>query len=97
MIRFRPFRNSDPLALVGLWNQSVPDLGAVRPLRVHELDSHAFGAVCFDRAGLIVAERDGRIVGYVHAGFGPDFPVESTAPFSIDYGAGDNRHARRRP
>ena len=84
MIRYRPFRNSDPLALVGLWNQSVPDLGAVRPLRVHELDSHAFGTVCFDRAGLIVAERDGRILGYVHAGFGPDLPVESTAPFSFD-------------
>ncbi len=84
VIRYRPFCNSDPLALVGLWNQSIPDHGAVRPLRVHELDSHAFGTVCFDRAGLIVAERDGRILGYVHAGFGPDLPVESTAPFTFD-------------
>ena len=88
MIRYRPFRNSDPLALVGLWNQSVPDFGAVRPLRVHELDSHAFGMVYFDRAGLIVAERDGRILGYVHAGFGPDLPVECTAPFSFDTSLG---------
>ena len=29
--------------------------------------------------GLIVAEKDGRIVGFVHAGFGPDLPVESFA------------------
>ena len=88
MIRFRPFRNSDPPALVGLWNQSIPDIGAVRPLRVHELDRHAFGTVCFDRAGLIVAEQDGRILGYVHAGFGPDLPVEFTAPLSIDTSLG---------
>ena len=88
MIHYRPFRNSDPLALVGLWNRSVPDLGAVRPLRVHELDIHAFGTPCFDRAGLIVAERDGRLLGYVHAGFGPGLPVESTAPFSLDTSLG---------
>ena len=88
VIRYRPFRNSDPLALVGLWNQSIPSTGAVRPLLVHELDDHAFGTVSFDRNGLIVAEREGRILGYVHAGFGPDYPVESTAPFSVDYSLG---------
>ena len=88
MIRYRPFRNFDPLALVGLWNQLVPGTGAARPLRVHELDDQAFGTVSFDRNGLIVAERDGRILGYVHAGFGPDYPVESTAPFSVDYSLG---------
>jgi hypothetical protein len=54
----------------------------VRPLRVHELDDRAFGLVYFDRAGLIVAERDERIVGYAHSGFGPDEPVESSPPFS---------------
>ena len=83
MIRYRPFRNSDPPALVGLWNQSVPGRRGCAPLRVHELDNHAFGTACFDRDGLIVAERDGQILGYVHAGFGPDLPVESTAPFSL--------------
>jgi ribosomal protein S18 acetylase RimI-like enzyme len=88
VIRYRPFRNSDPPALVGLWNQSVPEFGAVRPLRVHELDSHAFGTACFDKNGLILAERDGQVLGYVHAGFGPDLPVESTAPFSFDTGLG---------
>ena len=83
MTRFRSFRNSDPPVLAELWNQAVPSSGCVRPVRVHELDSHALGTVLFDAAGLIVAERDGRIVGFVHAGFGPDLPVESTQPFDL--------------
>jgi GNAT superfamily N-acetyltransferase len=57
--------------------------GAVRPLRVHELDLHAFGTVNFDASGLTVAEIDGRIVGFVHAGFGPDLPVECSQPFQL--------------
>jgi ribosomal protein S18 acetylase RimI-like enzyme len=83
VIRYRSFRNSDPPALVALWNQAVPEQSGVRPLRVHELDDHAFGSVCFDRDGLTVAECDGRIVGFVHAGFGPDLPVESSGPFAL--------------
>jgi len=75
VIQFRPFRNSDPPALVKLWNQSVPERSCARPLLVHELDDHAFGSAYFDRNGLIVAERDGRPVGFVHAGYGPDQPV----------------------
>jgi ribosomal protein S18 acetylase RimI-like enzyme len=81
--RFRSFRNSDPPALVKLWNQAAPAYGSVRPLRVHELDTHALGTVNFDSAGLIVAEADGRIVGFVHAGFGPDVPIESKRPFEL--------------
>ncbi len=88
VIRYRPFRNSDPPALVALWNRTIPSAGAARPLRVHELDLHAFGTVHFDRAGLIVAERDDRLVGFVHAGFGPDLPVESTVPFRLDSSLG---------
>jgi ribosomal protein S18 acetylase RimI-like enzyme len=61
----------------------VPESGTARPLRVHELDTHAWGTVNFEAAGLIVAEQDGRIVGYVHAGFGPDLPVASTPPFQL--------------
>jgi ribosomal protein S18 acetylase RimI-like enzyme len=81
--RFRSFRNSDPPFLAELWNQAVPSSGCVRPVRVHELDSHALGTVLFDADGLIVAETDGRIVGFVHAGFGPELPVESTQPFDV--------------
>jgi ribosomal protein S18 acetylase RimI-like enzyme len=82
VIHFRPFRNSDPPALVKLWNQSVPEHSCARPLLVHELDDHAFGTAYFDRAGLIVAERDGRAVGFVHAGFGPDQP-EGGRPLAL--------------
>ena len=88
MIRYRPYRNTDSPALVQVWNQAVPDAAGVRPLRVHELDDHAFGSVCFDRRGLSVAEREGRIVGFVHSGFGPDLPVESTLPFALDRSLG---------
>jgi ribosomal protein S18 acetylase RimI-like enzyme len=69
--------------LVKLWNRSIPECGAVIPLHVHELDTHALGTVNFESAGLIVAERDGRIVGFVHAGFGPEVPVEATRPFDL--------------
>lgn len=75
MIHYRPFLNADPPALAKIWNQAVPEHSSVRPALVHELDEHAFGSVLFDRAGLIVAERDGQVVGFVHAGFGPDLPV----------------------
>jgi ribosomal protein S18 acetylase RimI-like enzyme len=88
VIRYRSYRNADPPALVQLWNKAVPAGAGVRPLRVHELDDHAFGSAYFDRRGLIVAESDGRIVGFVHAGFGPDLPVESTSPFVLDRSLG---------
>ncbi len=55
----------------------------MRPLRAHELDAHALGRVTFEAAGLIVAEKDGRVVGFVHAGFGPDLPVESAGPLQL--------------
>jgi len=67
---------------------AVPSSGCVRPVRVHEFDSHALGTVLFDADGLIVAERDGRIVGFVHAGFGPDLPVESNQPFQVCHDIG---------
>jgi len=83
VIHLRPFRNADPPALVKLWNASVPESASARPLRVHELDDHAFNPVTFDPEGLIVAERDGRPVGFVHAGFGPD-DARPDVPFRLD-------------
>jgi ribosomal protein S18 acetylase RimI-like enzyme len=71
---FRTFRNGDPPALAALWNRSVPARATARPLGAHEFDTHVVNKPHFDAAGLIVAERDGRIVAFVHAGFGPALP-----------------------
>ncbi len=72
--RFRPFRNGDPPALVDLWNRGLPQRGAALPLAAHEFDTLVMGKLHFDARGLIVAERDGRAVGFAHAGFGPAEP-----------------------
>jgi ribosomal protein S18 acetylase RimI-like enzyme len=57
-------------------------------MRVHELDSHALGKANFEASGLIVAEDDGRIVGFVHAGFGPDLPIDPMRPLDLSYEVG---------
>lgn len=75
MTRFRPFRNDDAPALAGLWNRALPDRDVVRPLSVHEFDALVMGKLYFDADGLIVAELDGRVVGFAHAGFGPVEPA----------------------
>jgi ribosomal protein S18 acetylase RimI-like enzyme len=83
MTRFRTFRNQDSPALARLWNKSAAGSACARPLRVHELDAHAWGTVNFEPAGLIIAEIDGQIAGFAHAGFGPDLPVQETKPFQL--------------
>ncbi len=88
MTRLRAFRNSDPPALARLWNDAVRGTLGAHPLRVHELDTHTWGTVNFEHSGLIVAERDGRVVGFVHAGFGPELPVNAARPLESSHEMG---------
>ncbi len=55
---------------------------------MHELDAHALGRVTFEAAGFIVAEQEGRIVGFVHAGFGPDVPIDPARPLDLNHEMG---------
>lgn len=82
MIRFRRFQNTDPPALVEIWNESFTNRGAYR-LRSPTLFEHClFSKPYFDHAGLIIAESEGRPVGFVHAGFGPN-AAETDLSFDI--------------
>ncbi|MFO0950949.1 MAG: hypothetical protein U0835_07295 [Isosphaeraceae bacterium] len=74
MTHLRPYLNRDSPALARLWNRGATSSAVARPLTVYEFDSQVLGGPHFDPAGLIVAERENAVVGFVHAGFGPDHP-----------------------
>ena len=71
MIRYRPFRNTDPPALAELWCRQPPMRGLGQPVSTLLLDRHVLAKPYFDRNGLIVALDGKDPVGFVHAGFGP--------------------------
>src|SRR5436309_11471439 len=71
MLRIRPFRNDDPPGLVALWNQAVTGRGAYPLSSASPLERHILSRPYFDPAGLLIGEDNGRMVGFVHAGFGP--------------------------
>jgi GNAT superfamily N-acetyltransferase len=69
VIRFRSFRNSDPPRLLHLFRQSQPGRAFACPESTHALDLAVFSLPYFDPHGLIVAEDDGDVVGFIHGGF----------------------------
>jgi ribosomal protein S18 acetylase RimI-like enzyme len=71
VIRFRPYRNTDPPHLVAVWRSQSPVSGLVQPMTAALFDEHVLGKSYFDRLGLVVATEDERPIGLVHAGFGP--------------------------
>ena len=71
MISYRPFRNGDPPAVVRLWNTAGLGRGAVRGATVELFDHLLFAQQHFRRESLVVAERDGEVVGAALCGFGP--------------------------
>lgn len=68
----RPFRNSDPPHLAEIWRSQPPQRGILQQVSAPILEFGVFSKQHFDRNGLIVAVRDGRPAGFVHAGFGPN-------------------------
>ena len=78
MISYRRFRNTDPPALVELWNDAVAGRGGY-PLRTPGLlERWLFSKPYFDPDGLIVAEAadSPRVVGFALAGFAAN-PAET--------------------
>lgn len=79
MIRYRPYRNTDPPALVEVWNATATGRGAF-PLRTPGmLERWIFSKPYFQHDCLTVAEEvpeseDGKpsIIGFSLAGFGPN-------------------------
>ena len=69
-ITYRSFRNTDPPRILRLWNRCELGRGAARPLTSDAFEVANYAQPYFDPQGLIVAEQDGEVVGFVHAGFG---------------------------
>lgn len=70
VVRFRPFRNSDPPLLFQLLRKNQLGRGTAAPASIAAFEQSVFGLPYFDPAGLIVAEEQGTVLGFVHAGFG---------------------------
>ncbi len=80
----RSFRNTDQNDLANLWSVQAPFRGRASRVTPQMLESCVFSKPYFDRDGLLVAEDDsGRIVGFAHAGFGPN---ESQTDISTEMG-----------
>ena len=72
MFEIRPFRNSDPPGLATVWQSQPPSRGIAQPISAAVLELCVFAKQVFDPQGLLVATRGGEVVGFAHAGFGPD-------------------------
>jgi hypothetical protein len=70
VIRIRPFRNSDPPALVDLWRSLPPLRGRAQNISLALFERLVLDKPFFDRQGLLVAEEQGHPIGFVQAGFG---------------------------
>jgi ribosomal protein S18 acetylase RimI-like enzyme len=69
MTRYRAFRNSDPPAIAEIWRSQKSVRSLAQSVTPAMLDRMVFAKPYFDRRGFLVAEDEGRPVGFVHAGF----------------------------
>ena len=74
MIEYRQFRNSDPPHNLRLWHECGLGRGAALGISCNEFDEIIFAQPYFDPGGVIVACRDGELVGFIHAGFSVNEP-----------------------
>lgn len=72
MYSFRPFRNSDPPRIAQLWSCQPPQRGLAQPVSASVLELCLFSKQYFDPKGLTVAFEGDQLVGFSHAGFGPN-------------------------
>jgi ribosomal protein S18 acetylase RimI-like enzyme len=72
MLTYRTFRNYDPPALATLWRTRAGQPGFVQPVSPDLFEQLVFAKLYFDYGGLVLAHDDGRLLGFAHAGFGPD-------------------------
>ena len=72
MLHFRPFRNTNPPALAAFWRGRIGERGFLQPVSVDVFEQYVFAKTYFDPRGLILAWDDDRLVGFAHAGFGPN-------------------------
>ncbi len=74
-MHYRPFRNTDPPALMEVWNEGMAGSRGAFPLRSPSpFDRWLFGKPYFDPAALIVAtdpDQNDKVVGFSLSGFGP--------------------------
>lgn len=71
-VTFRTFRNSDPPHLLRLWNAGLTGRSSAYLQSCPAFEVHVFSKPYFDRKGLFIAEEGGQMIGFAHAGFGPD-------------------------
>ena len=66
----RSFRNADPPELVAVWRSRRDQPGLCAAVTAETFDQFVLGKPYFDPAGLLLAESDGRVLGFAHAAFG---------------------------
>lgn len=72
MIRYRPFRNTDPPIIAAIWNEVCTGRGAFALRMVAALERAVFGKHFFDPRGMILAFDGETPLGFCHLGFGPN-------------------------
>jgi ribosomal protein S18 acetylase RimI-like enzyme len=82
VVHCRSFRNTDPPALADTWNESFTGRGEVRLRHSSPLENYVFSKPYFDPGGFLLALENDTVVGFGHAGFGPN--AERSAPSPAD-------------